>query len=46
MKIGYFPSNHEGDSETDGDSGDERKLLPNNLNRSQLLPGATVDLSR
>ena len=30
-----------------GDEGseDENELLPNNLNRSQLLSGATVDLS-
>ena len=35
----------EGDRDTDEDSGDENELLPNNLNRSQLLVGATVDLS-
>ena len=37
--------NQEGDRDTDEDSGDEDKLLPNNLNRSQFLAGATVDLS-
>ena len=40
-----FPLNDEGDRDTDEDSGDENELLPNNLNRSQLLAGATVDLS-
>ena len=35
----------EGDRDTDEDSGDENELLPNNLNRIQLLTGATVDLS-
>ena len=40
-----LPLNNEGDRDTDEDSGDENKLLPNNLNRSQLLTGATVDLS-
>ena len=35
----------EGDRDTDDDSGDENELLPNNLNRIQLLTGATFDLS-
>ena len=34
-----------GDRDIDEDSGDENQLLPNNLNRSQLLAGAAVDLS-
>ena len=37
--------NNEGHRDTDGDSGDENELLPNNLSRSQLLAGATVDLN-
>ena len=40
-----LPTNDEGDRDTDEDSGDENELLPNNLNRSELLAGATVDLS-
>ena len=41
----FYPSNGEGYRDTDEDSGDENELLPNNLNRSQLLVGAYVDLS-
>ena len=37
-----LPPNDEGDRKTDEDSGDENELLPD---RSQLLAGATVDLS-
>ena len=44
-RLSILPLNNEGDKNTDEDSGDENKLLPNNLNRSQLLTGATVDLS-
>ena len=44
-RLVFLPSNNEGDRDTDEDSGDENELLPNNLNRSQLLAGATVDLS-
>ena len=40
-----LPPNDEGDRKTDEDSGDENEILPDNLNRSQLLAGATVDLS-
>ena len=44
-RLVILPSNDEGDRDTDEDSGDEKELLPNNLNRSQHLAGATVDLS-
>ena len=37
--------NDESDRDTDEDSGDGNELLTNNLNRSQLLAGPTVDLS-
>ena len=37
--------NDEDDRDTDEDSGDKNELLPNNLNRNQLLAGVTVDLS-
>ena len=40
-----LPPNDEDDRETHEDSGDKNELLPNNLNRSQLLADATVDLS-
>ena len=40
-----LPPNNKGDRDIDGNSGDENEILPNNLNRSQLLVGATVDLS-
>ena len=33
------------DSDTNEDSGDENELLPSNLNWSQFLAGANVDLS-
>ena len=41
-----LPPNNEGDRGTNEDSGDQNEILPSNLNRSQLLAGATVDLSR
>ena len=44
-KLVILSPNDEGDRDTDEDSGEENELLPNNLNRSQLLAGATVDLS-
>ena len=44
-RLVILPSNDEGDRDTDEDSGDENELLPNNLNRTQLLAGSTVDLS-
>ena len=44
-RLVILPSNDEGDRDTDEDSGDENELLPNNLNRSQLLVGSTVDHS-
>ena len=40
-----LPPSNESDRDTDEDLGDENELLPNNLNRSQLLAGATVDLN-
>ena len=40
-----LPPNDESDRDTDEDSGDGNELLTNNLNRSQLLAGPTVDLS-
>ena len=40
-----LPPNNEADRDTDEDSGDENELFLNNLNGSQLLAGATVDLS-
>ena len=44
-RFAILPPNDKRDRDTDEDSGDENELLPNNLNRSQLLAGATVDLS-
>ena len=44
-RLFILPPNNEGDSDTDDDLGNENELLPNNLNRSQLLAGATVDLN-
>ena len=44
-KLVSLPPNEVGDRDTDEDSGDENELLLNNLNRSQLLAGATADLS-
>ena len=41
-----LPPNDEGERDTDDDSGDENEVLPNNLNRSQLLAGVTAGLSR
>ena len=40
-----LPPNNEGDRDTSEDSGDENELLWNNFKRSQLLAGATADLS-
>ena len=40
-----LPPNGEGYRDTDEDSEDENELLTNTFNRSQLLAGATVDLS-
>ena len=40
-----LPPNNEGHRDTDEDSGDENELHPSNVNRRQLLAGATVDLS-
>ena len=39
-----LPPNDEGDRDTNEDSGDKNELLPNSLNRSQLLAGVTVNL--
>ena len=44
-RLVILPPNNEGDRDTDEDSGDQNELPTNNLNRSQLLAGATVDLS-
>ena len=44
-KIGYYNSKRRGDRDTDEDSEDENELVPKNLSRSQLLAGATADLS-
>ena len=44
-RLATLPPNDEGDRNTDEDSGDENELLPNNLNRSQLLDDANVNLS-
>ena len=43
-RFAILPPNVESDRDTDEDSGDENDLLPNNLSKSQLLAGATVDL--
>ena len=40
-----LPPNGEGDRHTDEDSRDENQVLPNNLNRSQLLADVTIDFS-
>ena len=40
-----LPSNNQTDRDTDEESGDKNYLLLNYLNRTQLLAGATVDLS-
>ena len=39
-----LPPNGKGDIDTDEDWGDGNELLPNNLNRSQLLAGSAADL--
>ena len=44
-RLVILPPNDEGDRGTNKDSGDQNELFPSNLNRSQLLAGATVDLS-
>ena len=44
-RLVVFPPDDEGDRDTNENSGDGNELLPNNLNRSQLLAGATVDHS-
>ena len=44
-RLVILPPNDEGDRDPEEDSGDENELLPNNLNRSQLLAGTTVHLS-
>ena len=44
-RLAILSPNNEGDRDIDEDSGDENDLPPNNLNRSQLLAGAAVDLS-
>ena len=44
-RLVILPPNDEGDRDTEEDSGNENELLPNNLNRSQLLAGTTVHLS-
>ena len=44
-RLVILPPNDQDDRETDEDSGDENELLPNKLNRIQLLGDATADLS-
>ena len=44
-RLAILPTIDEGDRDTYEDSGGENELLPNNLNRSQLLAGAAIDLS-
>ena len=44
-RLVILPPNDEDDRDTDEDSGEENELLPNNLNRSQLLDDANVNLS-
>ena len=44
-RLVISPPNDQDDRETDEDSGDENELLPNKLNRIQLLGDATADLS-
>ena len=44
-RLVILTPNEEGDRDANEDSGDEKELLPNNLNSSQLLACATVDLS-
>ena len=44
-RLVILPQNDEGDRDTDEDSGDENELLPNNINKSQLLDDANVNLS-
>ena len=43
-RLVILPRNNESYRDTYEDSGDQNELLPNNLNRSQLVAGATVDL--
>ena len=44
-RLVIFSPNNEGDRDIDEDSGDQNELTIINLNRSQLLAGATFDLS-
>ena len=44
-RLVIFSPNNEGDRDIDEDSGDQNELPIINLNRSQLLAGATFDLS-
>ena len=41
----FLVPNDQSDRGIDGDSRDENELPPNNLNRSQLVAGATVHLT-
>ena len=41
-----LPPKDKGDRDSNEESGDENGFLPNNLNGSQLLAGATVDLDQ
>ena len=45
ITVVILPPNDEGNRDTDKDSRDKNGLLPNNLYRSQILTGGTVDLS-
>ena len=40
-RLVILPPNDMSDRDTDEDSGEKKELLPNNLNRSQLLTGFT-----
>ena len=44
-KLVVLSPNDKGDRDTNEDSGDEKELLPNKINRNQLLAGSTVDLT-
>ena len=44
-RLVILPPTDEADRDTNEDSGDENELLPNNLNRIQLLASATVDFN-
>ena len=45
VRLVILPPKDDNDRDNDEDSGDENEILRNNLNRSQLLAGATVDFS-